>query len=94
MSTADSVNSACIQTRSGLTYPIPPETNSNASELFDPSPDVDSPMTLNSLVAIVKSGFSDITATLNKQQEAIQDLQTQIPHNVASGVTSVSKDLH
>jgi len=51
-------------------------------------------MTLNSLVAIVKSGFSDITATLNKQQEAIQDLQTQIPHNVASGATSVSKDLH
>lgn len=92
--TADSANSACIQTRSGLTYPSPPETNSNASELSDPSPDVDSPMTLNLLVAIVKSGFSDITATLNKQQEAIQDLQTQIPHNVASGVTFVSKDLH
>ena len=70
MSTADSANSAnsaCIQTRSGLTYPSPPETNSNASELSDPSPDVDSPMTLNLLVAIVKSGFSDITDTLNKQ---------------------------
>ena len=97
----DSDESEHIKLRSGRSLTdsrqLASGTNLSASEFPDPTPEEDPPVTLPYLANLVTK-LTGLVTTMNTslvtQQEAIADLQKQIPHNVASGVTSISKDLH